>query len=190
MSIYARLFTDKAYGLDIRRDKIELNIIDYCLSKKKPLLGICRGHQLLGIYHNLKFIMDVSSSAICHSPRSHKISLNTNEPAHSIRITEDMIDYFFGDESAYKMPRNTQEREVFRKVLKEPRKNQIWVNSFHHQAIAYDPAKNYKEEDINVFGVSSVDLSDEVKEIIKNYLKSKYENWNEKDLIYKKYDWE
>lgn len=31
---------------------------------------------------------------------------------------------------------------------------------------------------------------EELKEIIKNYLKSKYENWNEKDLIYKKYDWE
>ena len=31
---------------------------------------------------------------------------------------------------------------------------------------------------------------EELKEIIKNYLKSKYENWNEDALIYKKYDWE
>ena len=31
---------------------------------------------------------------------------------------------------------------------------------------------------------------EELKEIIKNYLKSKYEDWNEEDLIYKKYDWE
>lgn len=30
----------------------------------------------------------------------------------------------------------------------------------------------------------------EVREVIKNYLQSKYENWNERDLIYKKYDWE
>ena len=31
---------------------------------------------------------------------------------------------------------------------------------------------------------------EELKEIIKNYLMSKYADWNEKDLIYKKYDWE
>ena len=30
----------------------------------------------------------------------------------------------------------------------------------------------------------------EVKEVVKSYLQSKYEHWNEKDLTYKKYDWE
>ena len=30
----------------------------------------------------------------------------------------------------------------------------------------------------------------ELKEIIKDYLQSRYKDWNEKDLIYKKYDWE
>lgn len=31
---------------------------------------------------------------------------------------------------------------------------------------------------------------EEIKEYIRKYLKSKYGNWNEEDLIYKKYDWE
>ena len=36
------------------RDDYELKIIDYCINKKMPLLGICRGAQLLAYYFNLE----------------------------------------------------------------------------------------------------------------------------------------
>src|SRR5579859_2727637 len=51
---------------DIKRDGRELQIIDYCLQKNKPLLGICRGHQLLGVRHGIGFVMDLTASQYCH----------------------------------------------------------------------------------------------------------------------------
>ena len=34
---------------DIKRDERELVIADFCVKNQKPILGICRGHQLLGV---------------------------------------------------------------------------------------------------------------------------------------------
>ena len=37
-------------NLYFKRDKLELNLIDYCISKSIPILSICRGFQLIANY--------------------------------------------------------------------------------------------------------------------------------------------
>jgi len=139
---------------DIRRDGRELNIIDYCIGKGKPMLGICRGHQLLGIRHGMGFVMDISTSAICHQPQRQQIQHTTKEPMHSIKIINPSIVY-----GTYGMPQEPPERKVMRDVLSEKTRDRIWVNSFHHQAVAFNPKVKYAEEGIDILGLARVDLT-------------------------------
>lgn len=148
---------------DIKRDNRELYAIEHCLNNKVPILGICRGHQLMGVRFGLPFVMDISNSEICHQGQSQKIVSNPKEPMHSVRIRE--ANMFFGENSVYKMPDLIPERQIFRKVLKEPKKDRIWVNSFHHQAVAFMPKHDYAADNINVIGVNKIDL-EHCKEIV------------------------
>jgi putative glutamine amidotransferase len=140
---------------DMKRDLRELQIIEYCLKNGKPMLGICRGHQLIGVRHGLGFIMDLSSSPICHQPLKHGISTDPSEPMHSIKIIQPQI--FYGE---YKMPQEVVERRVLKQMLGEKNTDRIWVNSFHHQGLAYAKTNN-----VEVIGTARVEL-DGCKEIV------------------------
>jgi putative glutamine amidotransferase len=147
---------------DIKRDCRELSIIDYCLKKEKPMLGICRGHQLLGISHGMGFVMDISPSTICHQPQRQNIQHTTREPMHSVEIMSSESEMFH---EVYKMPHEVSERKVIKDVIARKPKDLIWVNSFHHQAIAYNKNRKYKEEGVTVIGTARIDM-DCCKEII------------------------
>lgn len=143
---------------DIERDCRELNIINYCLEKQIPMLGICRGHQLLGIRYRLPFIMDISCSPTIHSAYSQKIAVSPKEPSHCVIIRKEYEQYFFGEKSCYQMPEIAPERLRFKSTSKNCDKGKkIWVNSFHHQALAYLPSKiDYNQEGINVIGTGAI----------------------------------
>ena len=49
-----------SYGTDIARDKIEVGIYEKCLEKGIPMVGICRGGQLLNVLNGGKMIQDLS----------------------------------------------------------------------------------------------------------------------------------
>src|SRR3990170_7375930 len=51
-------------NFDLKRDNRELFLIKNAIKLKIPVLGICRGLQVLGIYYKLDFIMDLSDSEI------------------------------------------------------------------------------------------------------------------------------
>lgn len=138
---------------DIRRDVRELQVIRHCLTNDVPLLGICRGHQLLGCYFNLGFIMDISESDYCHNPMKQNISISPKDPAHSIELLD--REYF---QKEYNCPLDVAERKVFNKTMNKT-ESKIWVNSFHHQAIPYRRNMNYQQEKINVFGVARVGMT-------------------------------
>ncbi len=44
-----RLLTKKKGGLDPARDALETNLIEHALAENKPMLGICRGMQLINV---------------------------------------------------------------------------------------------------------------------------------------------
>jgi len=90
-------------------DKCQLKAIEYCAKYNKPLLGICRGMQLLNIAYGGTLYQDIS-----YIDRNcilkHVQNAKRNAPLHTVEIVEDSYLYkIFG--------------------------NKVCTNSFHHQCI-------------------------------------------------------
>ncbi len=125
---------------DISRDRREIRIIDWCIKNDLPILGICRGHQMLGVYHGLTFVPDLSESHTCHQPSAQKVSHEKDEPMHWVRLTTK------GYPSFKALP---SKEEVFcSKQARDP--HYLWVNSFHHQALLAEQA----EKRVKILGVA------------------------------------
>lgn len=91
------------------RDKLELKLIDYAIKYKVPILGTCRGLQILNVYFGGTLIQDIeaySKEAIVHVDKE-----GFKGTCHFI---------------------NTKENSLIREAFGEEK---IIVNSLHHQAI-------------------------------------------------------
>ena len=92
------------------RDKYELGLLKSAYEKKLPILGICRGCQLMNVALGGSLYQDINTqvpNSLGHSPNA----ISSDEFYHSINIKEESKLYnIFGTDS-------------------------IFVNSFHHQAI-------------------------------------------------------
>jgi len=142
---------------DIKRDNRELLLIEHAISKNKPMLGICRGHQIIGVRYGIQVVMDLYNSIICHSPNRSNITISSVDPVHSVKVLDpEKFRKYFG----IKEPEGPKERRVFAKIMGESFNDKIWVNSFHHQALHYDEKKMASEEmkDITVFGTAKGDV--------------------------------
>lgn len=127
---------------DVARDIREERIIRYCFSKDIPILGICRGHQMLGAHHGAKFIPDLSDSLICHQPNSQKISHAREEPMHWVKLIGSAQKEYCASDDLHS--------ELFGGKNKD--KCYLFVNSFHHQGLLYD--EKHPIQDVKVLGVS------------------------------------
>lgn len=122
---------------DLARDERELEVIHKAVEKGKPILAVCRGHQLLSLYLGMgdEFISDLSGDVV-HSPPRHNITLAKNEHCHDIRI----LDETFAKEAEELRPAGPA---IARKLLtRQPERNLAgvgWVNSYHHQGIRWHP---------------------------------------------------
>lgn len=69
-----------------RRDACELALIDYCVNNDKPLLGVCRGLQILNVALGGTLYQDIADAkpdSINHwQPEPY------SEPSHQVTITE------------------------------------------------------------------------------------------------------
>jgi putative glutamine amidotransferase len=91
------------------RDAFELGLCREALEKDRPLLAICRGHQVLNVATGGTLIQDIPSQVV--GAHDHDPEKERWETAHQVRI----------------LPR-TRLREILERET-------IEVNSFHHQAV-------------------------------------------------------
>ena len=101
------------YGVDPDRDRFEIDLFDAALRHDIPVFGICRGIQVMNVALGGTLIQDVSTEhpgaeAIGH--RQHERGLEVSAVGHEMAAADITLLPIFG-------------------------KNDLGVNSFHHQAI-------------------------------------------------------
>lgn len=62
-------------GCDERLDKIDKIVVEYAAKSKKPMLGICRGHQSINVFMGGTLIQDIGKS---HSSVRHDVETFEN----------------------------------------------------------------------------------------------------------------
>jgi putative glutamine amidotransferase len=102
----------KTYDILPDRDEAEIRLAQGALDRDLPLLGICRGIQVLNVAMGGTLYQDVPdqfSADIQH--RQHEVDIPADEPAHIVTVASgSLLERTYGDEP-------------------------IPVNSFHHQAV-------------------------------------------------------
>ncbi len=104
-----------SYNTDLARDKTEMALAKEFIRLKKPIMGICRGFQLLGqIYELENFQQDLAKVNETHSGKDLSIETR-NEPLHEIMLFGEFLDHYIGLHATDKKDAS------------------IMVNSWHHQ---------------------------------------------------------
>ena len=116
--------------VDTFRDEFDLILLRLATNRQLPVMGICRGHQLINVAFSGSVYQDIHSQ---HEATlfKHSQTMPREQASHSIRITD------------------TSSR-LFDLLKKEP---DIFVNSFHHQAVK-DIAPEFKETTVAPDGIN------------------------------------
>ena len=77
---------------DRLRDNVELTLCRAAAQHKKPLLGICRGAQVLNVAFGGDLIQDVPD------PQHHMATKETGDAIHTVRAQHDLMREFYGEE--------------------------------------------------------------------------------------------
>ena len=93
------------------RDKMELALLPFILEQRKPILGICRGIQVLNIAMGGTIWQDIASMTSSDFPIAHSQPFAYHLPSHTVSLTEGSL------------LKELSERDTLR------------VNSMHHQAV-------------------------------------------------------
>ncbi len=110
-SVYRGGLHDTMYGIDPDRDRVEMLVARQAVEMQKPLLAICRGHQILNVALGGTLWADVKTfmpQAIRHD---HFHGFPRNHMAHSVTAVPDS------------------------QIVRMMGKTEINVNSLHHQGV-------------------------------------------------------
>lgn len=106
--IYSESPTDKCEAFDYDVDAGHIELIKLAVDHNKPLLGICRGNQLLNVALGGTLYQDINSEI--ENSDGHRFSFLKSDKVHEVIFNEETkLNYLFG--------------------------NNVFVNSIHHQAI-------------------------------------------------------
>ena len=112
--IFSPLFGEALHpaveSYDLERDRYEIALVKLASERQMPVLGICRGSQLINVAFGGSLIQDIPSQ-VPESTINHNQEESRETATHPVRI----------------MP----ESQLYRIAQTE----QIMVNSFHHQAV-------------------------------------------------------
>lgn len=83
---------------DPYRDDYELKVLDFAMKNDKPVLGICRGFQLMNVYFGGSLYQDIDTQvdtvvshrdALLYDQVKHSVEFIKGELLHELHITED-----------------------------------------------------------------------------------------------------
>lgn len=117
-------------SFNIERDLSETALIKAFIEKKKPILGICRGFQLLGKYMSLNYFQqNIRITKEEHSGTNNDITKRT-EPLHEVFLWNGLLDF----------------------CKTEINETKLKINSWHNQGFSLHPAgERIKTKDIENF---------------------------------------
>ena len=112
--IYSPLFGEELHpsveSYDLERDRYEIALVKQAVERQIPVLGICRGCQLINVAFGGSLIQDIPSQ-VSGSTVNHNQEEAREIATHSVRITPGS------------------------RLHQITKAEQIMVNSFHHQAV-------------------------------------------------------
>lgn len=88
--VYPFFFQEETHphcgNVSLKRDQLELSLLQHILNAKKPILGICRGIQLLNIGLGGTIYQDISSQFPQENPVAHKQPFAYDLPSHTVEV--------------------------------------------------------------------------------------------------------
>lgn len=126
--------TPQLQDVDTVRDEYDLILLRLATNRQVPVMGICRGHQLLNVAFGGSMYQDIYSQA----PLSANPLSQAQGGSDSMTPTDSTVQPLL--KHSQKMPREQVSHSV---ILAEGKTrlrsllptDPVWVNSFHHQAV-------------------------------------------------------
>ncbi len=107
--LYNEEFLPEVEVPDLKRDSFDMLLIKYAIKKKIPILGICRGMQIINVYFGGTLYQDLRYNENIFLKHIQGLD-SPSTPVHKIKLQKgSFLGDNFGDE--------------------------LWVNSYHHQGI-------------------------------------------------------
>lgn len=139
---------EELHSINHRRDRQELLLVKLAADRQIPVLGICRGIQVMNVALGGKVFQDIRKQSGTECIK-HDQELNRSYPSHTVRIPSDSL--------LYKLFEKTG--TVCHDGLS------LLVNSFHHQAVSV-PAPGFRVCACSSDGIIEAIESEQYKSMI------------------------